>query len=506
MVENLFYSSKYPIYMIDNNYCVLFGNEYIKRRFPDCINEKCYNVFFGKDSPCEKCIYEKTFNEKDIAIQTLNKKNNILDLDSSCIKNIGIPIKKEGINGCIVIEFDNTKDCIDYEERLNEFSVVSDEFESCKKKEKEKDIYYTNLAHELQCSLTNIKEINFKLKKNYPLLERSELFEDVNHLIIRSNNIIDKLFQFNKVSGIMDTLDIKKFNLRELVNNIRKKYNQVTKNRNINFSINIASNIKEYYFGDEYKIDRVIENILDNSFDFTVDGFIKANIYEIEEKDSESTIKISIRDSGIGIPEEQIELIYKRYYKGDNKFSTILGRAGLGLSISKEIIESMNGKIEIESKIGKGTNINIILKLKNITNHIQNNNNNNNISDEIKKKILIIGVDEIYKHVLKYELSKKYEMKKMKNGEEGLLLYYRFKPDIVLIDMMCEGLNGFDFYDEIYDNNTHKALIIATSNKVLFSEEDYLMSYGFDAYIPKPIDCSELESKIDEMIEDGKNG
>ncbi|MEA1975952.1 MAG: response regulator, partial [Bacillota bacterium] len=90
--------------------------------------------------------------------------------------------------------------------------------------------------------------------------------------------------------------------------------------------------------------------------------------------------------------------------------------------------------------------------------------------------------------------------------EEGLLLYYRFKPDIVLIDMMCEGLNGFDFYDEIYDNNTHKALIIATSNKVLFSEEDYLMSYGFDAYIPKPIDCSELESKIDEMIEDGKNG
>jgi CheY-like chemotaxis protein len=500
-IENIFRSSKYPVYIIDNEYRVMFVNEYIEKKFPECINKKCYNVFYGYTKPCEKCIYKRIISERDIVFETLKKDKNILDIDSNCIKNIGIPLKTGRKNGYLVMEFDNTKSYIDYEEKLNELNEINDEFENNKRNENEKDIYYINLAHEIQCSLSSIEEINLKLKKNYPLLKRSELFEDIENLILRSNKSIDKLLRFNKIGGVIDTLDIKEFDLRNLINDIRKRYNQTSKSRNINFSIKIADNIKESYLGDELKISQVIENILDNSFDFTVDGFIKANVYEIEDENSYSTIKISIRDSGIGIPKEQIELIYKRYYKANNKFYRALGKAGLGLSISKEIVESMDGKIEIKSEIGVGTNINIIVKLKK-SNNESKTDTINGISDEKKKKVLVIGVDETHNYMLRYKLSSKYEVKKARNGEEGLLVYYKFKPDIVLIDMMSDGLNGFDFYDEIYNNDTYKSLIIATSNKVLESEEDYLMSYGFDAYISKPINYNELEKKIDEMMKD----
>ena len=72
-------------------------------------------------------------------------------------------------------------------------------------------------------------------------------------------------------------------------------------------------------------------------------------------------------------------------------------------------------------------------------------------------------------------------------GDDGLIAYYQFKPDLVLMDVMATGLNAFDFLDEVTDNNTHKAKIIVASTKVLDEESDYLKSYGFHGYIPKPV-------------------
>jgi len=79
------------------------------------------------------------------------------------------------------------------------------------------------------------------------------------------------------------------------------------------------------------------------------------------------------------------------------------------------------------------------------------------------------------------------------------MLYYKHKPDIVLIDMMSDKINGFDFYDEIYKNNAHKASIIATSDRVLPTEKEYLVSYGFDDYISKPIDYKILAEKLKKL-------
>jgi len=489
-ITELFYYSKYPIYIVNENHIVTFVDKYVEEKFPNSIGKKCYKAFYNNEKPCSKCICRVVSVEKDIVARTAINKENILDIEQAHIKKICMPIKNE----FVVLEYDNTVDSLMYEETQNELLAIKKELNNFKINEDEKNDYYINLIHELQSSLINVNKIVLNLKNNYKILENNELIENIENSLSRGEASIDKLFKFNEISRTINLLNIEKFNLLDLIKNIRIRYNQTSKNRKINFSVNVSTNIKESYFGDKEKIRQVIENVLDNSFDFTVDGFIKVNIYEIKEENSVSTIKISVKDSGIGIPKEQIDLIYKRYYKISNVYSRSLGRAGLGLSITKDIINLMNGKIDIESEIGVGTTIDIIIKLKNTQKKVEEIRNYG-----VKKKILVVGVEEILKYVIKFKLHNDYEIEKAIDGEEGLMLYYKHKPDIVLIDMMSDKINGFDFYDEIYKNNAHKASIIATSDRVLPTEKEYLVSYGFDDYISKPIDYKILAEKLKKL-------
>ncbi|MDM8534418.1 hybrid sensor histidine kinase/response regulator [Clostridiaceae bacterium HSG29] len=489
-ITDSFYHSKYPIYIVDKSHTITFVNKYIEEKYPNSVGKKCYKAFYNNERPCDKCLCRVAAIEKDIVVRTSNEKDNILDIEKAYIKKIYMPLKNE----FVVLEYDNTVDTLIHEETQNELIAIKKELNNFKINEDEKNDYYINLIHELQSSLINVNEIVLSLKNNYKVLENNELIENIETSLSRGEASIDKLFKFNEISRTINLLNIEKFNLIDLIKNIRIRYNQTSKNRKISFSVNVSNNMKEIYFGDEEKIRQVIENVLDNSFDFTVDGFIKVNIYEIKEEDSVSTIKISVKDSGIGIPKEQIDLIYKRYYKINNVFSRSLGRAGLGLSITKDIIDLMNGKIDIESEIGVGTTIDIIIKLKNAKKKVEEIRNYG-----FKKKILVVGVEEILKYVIKFKLRDNYEIEKAVDGEEGLMLYYKYKPDIVLIDIMSDKINGFDFYDEIYKNNTHKASIIATSDRVLPTEEEYLVSYGFDDYISKPIDYEILSRKLKKL-------
>jgi DNA-binding NarL/FixJ family response regulator len=114
-----------------------------------------------------------------------------------------------------------------------------------------------------------------------------------------------------------------------------------------------------------------------------------------------------------------------------------------------------------------------------------------------EKKILIIGLPELSKFILKMKLNIKSKIKMVNRGDEGLIDYYQLKPDLVIMDVMATGLNAFDFLDEVNANDTHQGKIIVASTKVLDEEADYLKSYGFHGYIPKPIKYDALVNLLE---------
>jgi signal transduction histidine kinase len=493
-ILKLFNHSKYPIYIIDDAYHILYNNLFIEKKYPNIIGDKCFYALFGRSKPCEKCIYFEAIKNNDITVNSLNRKNNILEIDGSCIKNIGLPIIEDDMTKCVIIEFDDTQETLKYEEKLNELEALSNMLEQNQQVQNEKDIYYTNQAHEISRFIQNIHFRLDLLEKEYPKIMKNENCEGIRNLIESSENALNRLFQFNDVNSIKE-INEDVFNFSNLIQRIKKRYYIVSKNRKINFKINISKDLNNTYIGSSQSIRQIIENILDNAFDFTTNGDIKLHIYPIETTKNESKIKINITDTGIGIPKEHIDLIYRRYYKKGSKFVNGFTRAGLGLSISKALAEALKGEINVESKLGEGTSVSVILPLKNIS---EEKNKKNDLQN-VKKNLLIIGLPELSKFVLKMKLNISNRVKMVDRGDDGLIAYYQFKPDLVLMDVMAPGLNAFDFLDEVTANDTHKAKIIVASTKVLDEESDYLKSYGFHGYIPKPIKYNELINLLENI-------
>lgn len=493
-ILKLFDDSKYPIYIIDDAYHILYNNRFIEKKFPKIIGDKCFYALFGRSKPCERCIYIEAMKNKDITVNTLNRKKNILDLDGSCIKNIGLPIIGDEMSQCIIMEFDDTQETLKYEEKLNELEALSHMVEQNQQVQKEKDIYYTNQAHEIS---RFIQDMHFRLElleKENPKMAKNENFEGIRSLIESSENALNRLFQFNDVNSIKE-INEDVFNFNNLMQRIKKRYYIISKNRKINFKINISSDLNSSYIGSSQSIRQIIENILDNAFDFTTNGDIKLHVYPIETRADESIIKINITDTGIGIPKEHIDLIYRRYYKKGSKFVNDFTRAGLGLSISKALAETLKGEIKVVSKLGEGTSVSVILPLKNIPEAKEKSRS----IEALEKKLLIIGLPELSKFVLKMKLNINSKIKMVNRGDDGLIAYYQLKPDLVLIDVMADGLNAFDFLDEVNANDTHKGRIVVASTKVLDEESEYLKSYGFHDYIPKPIKYDGLVNLLENI-------
>jgi len=493
-ILDFFSQSKYPVYMIDDAYRILYNNLFIENKFPNIIGDKCFYALFGRSKPCEKCIYFEGIKKNDITVNVLNRKKNILDIDGSCIKNIALPILSDEITRCIIIEFDDTKECLKHEEKSDALEALMNRFEKCQQVQNEKDMYYINQAHEMSRFIEDIRFRVNLLEKENPKINRNENFEGLQSLIERSENTLKRLFQFNEVNAIQE-LKTETFNFNDLIQDIRRRYNVISKNRKIRFKINISKDLNSRYSGSPNSIKQIIENVLDNAFDFTTNGDIKVHIYPMETTTEESKIKITITDTGIGIPKEHIDLIYKRYYKKGSKFVNDFARAGLGLSISKELIDALKGSIEVESNLGEGTNVSIVMPLK----HTSMVLNSEKHMDDRERRLLIVGIPQLSKFVLKMRLDKKDKIKIISRGDDGLIAYYQFKPDLVLIDVMSKGLNAFDFLDEINRNDTQASKIIVASTKVLEEESDYLESYGFDGYLPKPIKYDTLINLLESI-------
>jgi CheY-like chemotaxis protein len=392
------------------------------------------------------------------------------------------------------MEFDDTQETLKYEEKLNELEALNHMVDQNQQVQKEKDIYYTNQAHEISRFIQNM---NFRLdllEKENPRMTRNENFEGIRSLIESSQNALNRLFQFNEVNSIKE-INEEVFNFNNLIQGIKKRYYVISKNRKINFKINISSDLNSSYIGSSQSIRQIIENLLDNAFDFTTNGDIKLHVYPIETRADESIIKINITDTGIGIPKEHIDLIYRRYYKKGSKFVNDFTRAGLGLSISKALAETLKGEIKVVSKLGEGTSVSVILPIKNISETKEKSKS----LEHLKKKILIIGLPELSKFVLKMKLNINSKIKMVNRGDDGLIAYYQLKPDLVLIDVMANGLNAFDFLDEVNANDTHKGKIVVASTKVLDEESEYLKSYGFHDYIPKPIKYDGLVNLLENI-------
>lgn len=273
-------------------------------------------------------------------------------------------------------------------ERTKELSISKEVAESANKAKNE---FLAKISHEMRTPLTPIIGYSRILLKEINDVSSKEKLEIIHTSGVKLLNFTNELLDFSKIESGKVDLNYETFNIRKLFQDIYHEHIDLAKMKNINFKIDyLHANVSIY--SDKIKIYEIAKNIIHNAIKYTEKGFVLCDIF-VEK----NTLFFNVYDSGIGMSEENIKNIFESFVQIGNEQSG----AGLGLSITKKLLEVLNGKIEVESKVGIGSTFKIQIPIETSQKEFEN------FSDVINKILNSnnIGIKTIFlKSILKLPL------------------------------------------------------------------------------------------------------
>ncbi|HEY2727243.1 MAG TPA: ATP-binding protein, partial [Parafilimonas sp.] len=251
-----------------------------------------------------------------------------------------------------------------------------------------KILFFTNISHEFKTPLSLILTPLDKLVKNTKEEDKKNQLQLIQRNAKRLLNLVNQLFDFRKMEAQELKLHAEPGDIIQFIKDVSFSFTDMADRKNIGFEYH--SSVAELYtVFDHDKIERILFNLLSNAFKFTPqNGKVSINIYA-EEKNDESLLGISIKDNGIGIPPENQQKIFERFFQEDMPDNIINQGSGIGLSITKEFVKLHKGNISVESEPDKGSNFIVQIPFKKIIATEQPVVSNENIS--INKNLSLAG-------------------------------------------------------------------------------------------------------------------
>lgn len=284
-----------------------------------------------------------------------------------------------------------------------------------------------------------------------------------------------------------------KYNIKLIIKELVQIYKNKCEKKGFNFRTSIASDMPEYLYGDSVGLKKALTILLDNSVDYTENGYIEFNIDMIKKRDIARLI-ITIEDSGIGMKAEELDKIFNKRKEKEENYNL-----NNNLYNAKKLITLMNGTIIPSSTYGKGTTMKIVLDQK-VYEEESNLNKYESIYD--KKKILLVDDSENSEKIFKKIFSNtNVEMEWVKLGKECLdKIRNKEKYDLILLDEEMKPLDGHEVMKKLRAiNNFNTGVILLTKTNKYEYDDEYLKE-GFTDYLIKPIDKDKLFEKIDKYL------
>lgn len=429
--------------------------------------------------------------------------------------------KSEPIEKLIILLEQAKKICLQMEE-IRSLTIDLELAKKCAEVDKLKDEFLANTSHELKTPLNGIIGITQSLIDGAAGQLSDAVLDDLKTVVNcgkRLSNLVNDILDYQKLKNNEITIKQKNVPLRDLVTVVMTILRPLAMSEEQNKFLGLTNLVDDTLavFGDENRIEQILYNLIGNAIKFTKTGIVAVNA-----KAEDEFVKIWVRDTGIGIPEEKIKDLFKSFEQLDASISREYGGTGLGLSITKQLVELHGGKIWVESKTeGKepGTVFYFTLprgqeieaKEEGKTVYIGEHDFSKYFKEDEKKehteasyiaKILVADDEEANRKVLKNLLSmNQYSVEMACDGEQALELIYENQYDLILLDVMMPKKSGYEVCRSIRIKHTlfDLPILMLTAKTQVES-----MIAGFDAgandYVSKPFNNEELLSRIKNLL------
>ncbi len=388
--------------------------------------------------------------------------------------------------------------------------VIDEQTKEANAANKAKSTFLANMSHEVRTPINAIlgmDEMIIRESNDEQIVEYATNIKQAGKsLLAQVNGILD----YSKLEeGKMEIFDVE-YDLATMVNTLITSSSTRAKSKGLNFKVNVDENLPMTLLGDDVRLGQIIANLLTNAVKYTEAGEVGLSMVEKGRDDSAVEIEVTVKDTGRGIPEDEIENLYVTFKRIDEEHNRNIEGTGLGIPIVIELLHLMGSELEVKSTYGVGSAFSFVIKqgivndepigdYKKRIKRSYRRRNKYTFPSMPKAEILVVDDYEMNLMVAK-NLMKVYDFVPdvVQSGREAITRAEEKEYDVIFMDHMMPDLDGLQTLDILKEQGYlgSRTKVIALTANAIAGAKEYYISKGFDDYLTKPIDAEALEDML----------
>jgi two-component system sensor histidine kinase/response regulator len=354
-----------------------------------------------------------------------------------------------------------------------------------------KSNFLSNMSHEIRTPMNSIIGMSHLALKSVTSAKQRDYLEKIHHSSQHLLGIINDILDFSKIEAGKLDLEVLDFELGALMQNIAHQLGEAAANRRLALEFELAPGLSHQLRGDPLRLEQVLLNFTGNAIKFSENGVVRIRACPLQESDSDALVRFEVQDSGIGMTQAEVGELFKSFHQADPSTTRKYGGTGLGLVISKQLVELMGGSVGVESTPGVGSTFWFTARLGKGVSFMRAGPEPvpQKVLDEIAGACILLVEDNVFSQQVGQELLEEASATVViaNNGKEAIDLMLRRRFDCVLMDLQMPVMDGFETTRMIRsDPRLRESVVIAMTANAGLDDQAHSFAAGMNEFVTKP--------------------
>ncbi len=389
----------------------------------------------------------------------------------------------------------------DINERKEAEAAIREAKVAAEEANRAKSEFLANMSHEIRTPMTIFMAAIEHLLQIDRNPERRNLLEMADQSAQRLRALIDDILDFSRIEAGKVEIAATPFELRAFLRQAVEIFSLPAKEKSLRLDMEVAAKVPSTVVGDTDRLWQLLINLIGNAVKFTHEGEIRISV-----RRQGNFLEFSVMDTGIGIEEDKLELLFQSFSQGDTSFTRQYGGTGLGLAISKGLVELMGGEISVWSRKGQGSKFTFTLPLRTVESKssVKNETPKKEDAEPRAVRILLAEDDPMIQQMITVALKQKgWQVESAETGREALQKWSHRHFDLVFMDVQLPEMNGLEATRTIREKEVGKGertWIIGLTAHARHEIRDECLGAGMDQVLTKPVKLKDLYTAVVDCI------